>query len=928
MNKNDIERMVSLADERYVEEMLEERITYHGRKRSVFPVFAATAAAMAVTLGGIWHFVNTAGIEEPLPPVATIAEDFAEQPFDYAELFKNKLEEKSADLLEDLVIDSYYTPEGYASGDKKVVFGDEITKALMPFDAGYFNYTETTLYYDGEDSVEFIRVQLGRNLDGKTDKMCRVTVCREGGLLSKMNLDGFVPTERLGAEVYGFELDWREDRSKGAVFAANGSEYMVESVKNMTYNDLGAIIDALIEKGIHASDFDVLTGQQTEGYYGKQLTLAEANLTEPFVGYVSQSTHIGSLELNDVSYGENTFNGTIDYKYLNVSYVREEPYNFIHLAYGTFREDPLTTVPFEYALDKLDSFAEPTSTNGVFSYTFAIECGEFWIKVSANCTPEEMALCIRNIRGGNNIDVSLVEANIIEPFAGYVPQESSLAGTTLWLYRGVTYVTQTENNEITSQLMVFTFKDFADGYITCYYYTNNEAPYGSVINIKDITLESLDGFRADGEYKFTADCGKFMINIRAKCSPDELMKYIDAIRGGDVVSGTVTLAEANNIVPFAGHVPQFENIGNMKLFDPTLSESAEYGKTLKISYDIPLYLSNIHQLSATFTEKKAWRENNEPLVTLGEITKEGLEKFKTDEISYDGTGYYQFAVDCGGFFVTVNAWCTPEELWEYISAINPGAAEKAEQERKDAEKAEQERIAAEKAEQERKDAEKAEQDRIAAEKAEQERKAAEKAEQKRIEEEQKRIDEQNAAFERIVKGGSETLTFEKVRKLAEKGDKLDWSDFENFSGTAVGSGLFIMAYSVENTDYWVNVGGVPGEKPWYVYLSKSGDDKRIDIRYDSIDDFLDSNPQITLTTDKIKELAKKGDDLTWSDFDGYTFTEGGSGLYIRTYRVEGGYSLNIGGGSPYEKPMYINLSGNGKGKIDIRYDSIDDFLNK
>ncbi len=79
---------------------------------------------------------------------------------------------------------------------------------------------------------------------------------------------------------------------------------------------------------------------------------------------------------------------------------------------------------------------------------------------------------------------------------------------------------------------------------------------------------------------------------------------------------------------------------------------------------------------------------------------------------------------------------------------------------------------------------------------------------------------------------------------------------------------------------------------------------------------------------KVKELAKKGDDLMWSDFDGYAFTEGGSGIYIKLYEIEGtDYTVAVGG-VPDKKPMYINLGDENGNYIDIRYDSVDDFLNE
>lgn len=750
MNKNDIGRMVSLADERYVNEMLEERIVLNGRKRNVFTGFAAMAAAMAVVIGGIWCFANTKeNIDEPVTPFVseqpTVADNSGVQPFDYAELFKNKLDEEPSDILkEDIVIHSIFTPDGgYSTGSKKAVFGDEYTKALMPFDAEYFNYSETEFYYDGEDSVKFILVRLGKNLNDNKDKMCRITVCREGELLSKMNLDGYASTERLGAEVYGFELNWRSDSNKAAVFAANGFEYQVESVLNMTYDELGIIIDALIQKGISVSDFDVFMGQLTEGSYGKKLTLAEANATAPFAGYIPQSARIGGMELDGVSYGESSQNSIVDYKYINVSYIREEPYNYIFLSYGTSGEDPMTSVPLDNILYKFDGFAQPTDTNGVFSYTFAVECGEFRIKVWAKCTPEEMEQCLKEISG------------------------------------------------------------------------NSEQVGGEQI----------------------------------------------------------TLAEANSDEPFIGFVPQVEKVGDMELAYVTRDRG---NIVLDYSFNDENRFSYI---KLTYTKDKNV-PSNYAIIKLEDLTDKNIVINRYD--GADGRYNYKFAVDCSGrFYVCIDCEnCTTAELYDCILTQLMDNQKRIEEERS----------------------------KLHAEKEEQERKLA----------------EQNALFERILKGGDEAFTLEKVKKLAEKGDNLDWSDFENFSGTEVGSGLFIMAYNVENTDYWVHVGGVPGEKPWYVYLSKSEDwDKRIDIRYDSVDDFLRDK---TLTMEKVRELAKKGDDLMWDDFDGYNFTEGGSGLYIRSYVVEGGYNLMIGGdGSLADKPMYIYLGGKGK-RIDIRYDSIDEFL--
>lgn len=520
--------------------------------------------------------------------------------------------------------------------------------------------------------------------------------------------------------------------------------------------------------------------------------------------------------------------------------------------------------------------------------------------------------------GDISADITLGEANFIEPFAGYVPQVHKFGDMTLNFNKVSYQAGRDEANGIVPQWLYFTYYDGGEQDICLQYFTDDAdvQPLEKTVAIDDIDLDKLSEFRHDGNnHTFTIDFGNFKVNVWTNnCTDDVLMECINAIRGGDVVSGTVTLAEANNIVPFAGHVPQFENIGNMKLLDPTLSESANYGKTLKISYNIEFYLSNIHQLSATFTEKKAWRENNEPLVSLDEITKEGLEKFKTDEISYDGTGYYQFSADCGGFFVTVNAWCTPEELWEYVSAINPKAAEQV----------------------------------------------------------GVRLSNGVTLVDSTLSAANKIQPFAGyVPQLESFGDmKLSAVSEGYFDGNASPSLLHtVYVDDMDNPKKMLTAHFYSDYKAVFLDVPKVSAIPLADISPEKIKEYggnsfivdcgefyilIGANPRCTpeevwayigeikgtaasdandksgnlLTIDKVKELAKKGDDLTWSDFDGYTFTEGGSGLYIRSYAVEGGYNLMVSGTGRETKPMYIYLSCEGKGKIDIRYDSIDEFLNE
>ncbi len=88
-----------------------------------------------------------------------------------------------------------------------------------------------------------------------------------------------------------------------------------------------------------------------------------------------------------------------------------------------------------------------------------------------------------------------------------------------------------------------------------------------------------------------------------------------------------------------------------------------------------------------------------------------------------------------------------------------------------------------------------------------------------------------------------------------------------------------------------------------------------------------------LTLEEILALSEKGRALTWSDFDGFSYTETGSGLYIRVYDTDSPFTLWIGGGSPETEPMYIYLQAPktaaddpDTGRVDIRDGDAESFI--
>lgn len=105
-----------------------------------------------------------------------------------------------------------------------------------------------------------------------------------------------------------------------------------------------------------------------------------------------------------------------------------------------------------------------------------------------------------------------------------------------------------------------------------------------------------------------------------------------------------------------------------------------------------------------------------------------------------------------------------------------------------------------------------------------------------------------------------------------------------------------------------------------------------DIEYyvQSMSQMLSSIAHFSLSLDDLKAMVERyGESLTWSNFDRYYSYKTSSGLKV-LYRIDEYYSLLIYGDSTTSSPDYIYLvyKGNMDNRIDVRYESIDEFVNK
>ena len=86
-----------------------------------------------------------------------------------------------------------------------------------------------------------------------------------------------------------------------------------------------------------------------------------------------------------------------------------------------------------------------------------------------------------------------------------------------------------------------------------------------------------------------------------------------------------------------------------------------------------------------------------------------------------------------------------------------------------------------------------------------------------------------------------------------------------------------------------------------------------------------ATPNLTMRT--LKSLVDRyGEDLTWDTFDTYYCEEVTSGLYTRSYPIDTEYSLLIIGDTDKSPTAILLVSAHNPDSIDIRTNSIDDFI--
>lgn len=177
-----------------------------------------------------------------------------------------------------------------------------------------------------------------------------------------------------------------------------------------------------------------------------------------------------------------------------------------------------------------------------------------------------------------------------------------------------------------------------------------------------------------------------------------------------------------------------------------------------------------------------------------------------------------------------------------------------------------------------------------------------------------------------------TAEGEDVESLRDWAAKLEYELFEFEEGQSPGD-----SDGGEVYDFVLTEGGYPG----FSYVINGTEDCYLLIEGYWFSVKNPSEPPVMepheeqLSLAEVRQLAEKGEDLSWDDFGQYKHKDIGSGLHVFLYDIDENYCLLIGGGDTQSAPLYIRLVFKASNSnfiddgeyIDIRTESIEDFIN-
>lgn len=593
MNKKEIEKMISLADDSYIEEMFTTKL-YERKRHGAAWIAAAAAVAVAVGAAGIAiNFANSdkivAGLQDIITDTETdtsalenaVSTDFLQYRINCGDYFKNKPDDEAHYYY-------YLLEEGVdiTSYDPVYRFSAEYLDSIVRFEREDFHTIEGGLQCDENDVPLHADIKL-YNDDTVNLPMVHMVFYSDSSNLAHFDKSPYSPEIFGVTELYGFDLSEEKDGSKLLACWKSGDTNYMFSSRGIGYDKFMEIIGAYTESSegdFTLDSFDLNSGtyRSVSSYKGA----SEMNSSSVFAGYIPDSSPFAGLSLygtpQDQNYGEVTFGGETVYRRYRHLLVDPESYEigngsekiYISLIYE-WGEEPYSdtvssapVIPFEEITpEKLDEIRIDEESFGV-RYMFVIPVNDFTITVIAACDREQLLEAVEAIRISGEVveQLTLAEANANTPFTGYIPQSAYIES--LSFVRAVRDTSKREelrvqyrgeeNGRETEYVHFYYCKDGTMPSVG-YYGTPPEgwAPEKIIETPYDqISVQKLEEVKKFGSGDLTKHSfylvineAEFYIRVEAVCSSEKLMKFFEDMpnyevlqNSGEINSQTVSIS--------------------------------------------------------------------------------------------------------------------------------------------------------------------------------------------------------------------------------------------------------------------------------------------------------------------------------------------------------------------------------------------------
>lgn len=587
MNRKEIEKMVSLADDSYIEEMFTARL--YERKRHG-TAWIAAAAAIAVAVGAAAIAVNTSDSNKMVADLhdlitetetdssalesTTAAQEtqywgyltnnkgyFRNEPDDEAEYYYDLLE-RNLDFTTDGPV-YRFAPEYL---EEIIRFTPEYLETPFRFERRNFLNIEGGLQCAENNVPLYAGIRL-YNSDTDNLPMVHMVFYSDGSPFAGFDKSRYTSEIYGDTALYGFDLSEEKDGSKLlACWRSGDTNYMFAS-RDLGVDNFLEVISMYtnyflqgdnnlmyVEDDFTLDSFDLNSGavRTVSSYKGA----SEMNRDSVFAGYVPDGSPFAGLSLygtpQDQNYEEANIGGETIYKRYRQLFADHESYEigngsekiYISLIYEWDAQNTMTdsrsnypVVPLEEITpEKLDEIR--TDEDNREKYYFVIPVNDFTITVNASCEREQLLEAIDAIRsqGGSVTRLSLAEANSEAPFAGYIPRSDSIEGLDL------TGVIKDTSKREELRVMYRGENRLRETEYVHFYYINglrrltdsSGQPLPVVESPEELSVQKLENIKKLGsgdltKHSFYLNINEagFCIRVEALCSSEKLMKFFE-----------------------------------------------------------------------------------------------------------------------------------------------------------------------------------------------------------------------------------------------------------------------------------------------------------------------------------------------------------------------------------------------------------------